>query len=385
MTERKLFIFAGEHSGDRHGSKLLKALKQNVPHLNISGVGGPAIRSEGLAKCILQTEEFAVMGFTDVVQALPKLWRNFYIIRNHILNTQPHAVLLIDYPGFNLRLAKALRQKGYTGKIAHYIAPSVWAHGKNRIHQMAETLDLLMTIYPFEKQYFQSSKLQVEFVGNPLQEYISAYQYDHLWTQHLGIPSTEHLIALFPGSRPGEIARNLPYMLAAVKKMKTDFPEAVFAISCASDDLKDFIFAQLSDHPLRDVHLVPKQYTYELMRDSRTALAKSGTVTLELALHQCPTVVMYKLTFLNWLYAKAVLRLKLPYYCLANILMEKTIFPELIEHDCTADHIHAQLKLMHREGTLRQTCLSNCRTLIQKLQSQNTSQKAAGHIAELLA
>ncbi len=147
-----LFIFAGEKSGDLHGGHLLRELFTTHPHLHISGVGGPSMRAQGL-KCFLSMEDFQVMGFVDVFFALPRLARQFYLIKNFILREQPPIVLLIDYPGFNLRLAASLRKAGFQGHICHYICPSVWAWGKKRIPHMARTLDTLFSILPFEKSF----------------------------------------------------------------------------------------------------------------------------------------------------------------------------------------------------------------------------------------
>ena len=196
----KLFIFSGEPSGDLHGSHLVHALRKQLPSILIEGVPGPKMRAQGVIS-ILQMEDFEVMGFSDVICHLPKLARQFYQLRNHILSTRPKGVVLIDYPGFNLRMAAALRKKGYQGKIIQYVSPSVWAWGKHRIEMMANTLDILLTIYPFENQYFQGSSLNVEYVGNPLYEYIKTYHYDEQWKKKLNLAETNNLIALFPGSR----------------------------------------------------------------------------------------------------------------------------------------------------------------------------------------
>ena len=167
MKTYDIFIFAGEQSGDLHGAELLYALKQKEPNLQIMGVGGPKMRSQGIYS-IEKMESFQVMGLSDVIKALPKLVFLFKNIRNTILKNNPKAVIFIDYPDFNMRMAKSLRKNGYTGKLIHYICPSVWAWRKGRIKDLAETLDLLLTIFPFEPQYFEKTPLKVEYVGNSL-------------------------------------------------------------------------------------------------------------------------------------------------------------------------------------------------------------------------
>lgn len=381
-----IFIFAGEHSGDLHGSHLIKALKELRSTLTFEGVCGPRMRALDVTGP-LKMEDFEVMGLTDVLLALPRLYKNFYKIRDYILHSSPQMVVLIDYPGFNLRLAKSLRQRGYQGKIVQYVSPTVWAWGEHRIQAMASTLDLLLIIYPFESAYFANTSLKTVYIGNPLQDYIRNYNYDNAWQQKTGISSAENLIALFPGSRSSEIKRNLPILLETAQNLHQKQPDIQFAISCSNEATKNLINMQLDQTPAsfqNNTFQVPKHYTYELMRDSRTAIAKSGTVMLELALHTRPSIAMYKLTTLNRLYAKHILKLKLPYYCIVNILSNEQIFPEFIEKDLTIEHLSRQLQSLHEEGIQRTKCLSSCEELQKILGKHNASSSAAQSILEML-
>jgi lipid-A-disaccharide synthase len=383
---KTIFIFAGEHSGDLHGSHLLKNLISHLPDYSFTGVAGPRIREQGI-KHILRVEDFEVMGFTDVLKSFPKLYKQFYIVRDYILDQNPQAVILIDYPGFNLRLAKALRKKGYKGKIIQYISPSVWAWGNKRVKFMAEHLDLLLTIYPFEEKFFAETNLKVKYVGNPLQDYIPKHPYQLNWMHDLGLPKSIPIIALFPGSREGEIKRNLPLQLQAAFMLKKMRPDRCFAISCANQKCSHHIENIIEQSSLKlnqDVFLVPKNYTYELMRDSRTAIAKSGTVTLELALHQRPTVVIYHLTPLNRFIAKRIMGLNLPHYCIVNILGGKSVFPELIEYGLTPSNLLAQLNSLDNEGNDRDRCLLECQNIANMLHVNNASMQAATSIAGIL-
>lgn len=381
MKKRLIYFFAGESSGDLHGSTLLRALRPLLPNHRWLGVGGPMMRAQGLSMH-LPMEEFEVMGLSDVLGRLPTLWGHFRRIRDLVLTENPDAVVLIDYPGFNLRLAKALRAGGYSGKLIHYISPSVWAWGAHRVDQMAKNLDLLLTIFPFEQKYYAKSGLPVTFVGNPLAEYIDTHTYSELV-----VPETDQLVALFPGSRAGEIHRNLPEMLEAAALLKQSDPRVLFAISCAHPETTTVIHEAISNTPLkmnRDVFLVPKSQRYELMRSCRCALAKSGTVTLELALHGKPTVVVYNLSLLNRLYAKHVLGVKLPYYCIVNILAGREVFPELIEGGFDAENMAQKLRVLMADSSERQACLSWCEQVRDILQGVHASQNAAQAIAELL-
>lgn len=381
----KLFIFAGEKSGDLHGSYLLRALLKAKPDLKVTAVAGPLMRetlqSEKGVVDPLQMEDFEVMGFTDVLLSLPKLMRHFKTVLKHILTTSPSAVVLIDYPGFNLRLAKALRKKDYKGKIIQYVSPTVWAHGKSRAQSMEKTLDLLLTIYPFEKECFVGRDLDVEYIGNPLCEYLLRHPYEKEWQHILGIPTDKELIALFPGSRASEIKRNLPLILNAAEKILKTSPDATFGLSISSENAFKQVCAEANkcSAELRHVlYYIPKKYTYELMQKSRSAIAKSGTVTLELALHLCPTVVIYPLTALNRLIAKHILKLKLPYYCIVNILSKDFVFPELIEQAPSVERLVSAFLPLHAEGKTRKTCKTGCETLLNNfMQYKDSSTRAA--------
>lgn len=387
MSSNYLFIFAGEKSGDMHGGNLMRALKKRFPEYSIAGVGGPEMRAQGLHS-VLRMEDFEVMGFSDVLWSLPKLWRQFHAIRDHIIRTNPKAVILIDYPGFNLRMAAALRKRGYKGKIIQYICPSVWAYGKHRIEVMAGALDLLLVIYPFEQQCFSHTSLDVKYVGNPLMENIQKHPYENEWAAMTGIKDKSNLLALFPGSREGEIRRNLPLQLQAAELIQQADPRITFAISCAHDGIIPLIQEQLQGGRLRlnrDVFLVPKSHTYELMRDCRSAIAKSGSVTLELALHKRPTVVLYKLSILNWAIAKFALKVNLPHYCIVNILSEKEVFPELIEKGLTPENLLKAIIPLHEEGPTRKLCLDRCEELRQAINENDASERAAQAIDRILS
>lgn len=232
----RLFIFAGEKSGDLHGYHLIQSLNRHLSGCMITSVAGPEMRSLN-TNVLMPMEEFEVMGFSDVLCSFGKIIKQFRQVRHAILESNPDAVIFIDYPGFNLRMAKSLRKHGYRGKLIQYIAPTFWAWGRSRVRQMTETLDLLLTIYPFENKTFENSKLNVRYVGNPVQESIRDHHYNKQWAEILGIRDLSHLIALFPGSRSSEVRRNLPIQLGAAELYKKAHPEASFAISCAHHDI----------------------------------------------------------------------------------------------------------------------------------------------------
>ena len=380
------FMFAGEASGDLHGSRLLKALSKKDSTGRFFGVGGPRMRQEPF-ECLLAMEKFQVMGLSDVLKSLPQLWKNFHRIKKLILDKKPDCAILIDYPGFNLRLAKALRQSGFSGKLVQYICPTVWAHGKKRIEALNTFYDLLLTIYPFEASYFDHSKLRVEYVGNPLAETISNYPYQTDWASQFGLPQKKELIALFPGSRLGEIQRHAPKQIQAAAALKKRCPKAFFAISCASKELESPLLAAIQKGPLKlnqDLILIPPQHHYDLMRASGSALAKSGTVTLELALHAVPTVVHYDLSLLNHLFAKYFLKLQLPNYCIVNILSNQRVFPEFMGRKIALQDLATALESVHMNLEHRQGIGQQCEQLKGQLGLKASHEMAAKAILETL-
>lgn len=385
--KKKIFLFAGEKSGDLHGAKLIQALKEKDPQVSISAVAGPLMREKGI-HCFIRMEEFEVIGITDILWSLPKIRRQFYAVLDYILKNKPDIVILIDYPGFNLRLAKALRKREFKGKLVQYISPTIWAHGKGRAKTLEDNYDLLLTIYPFEKELFKNSSLSVKYVGNPLKESVETHTYDENWIGLCGIKDTKNLIAIFPGSRKSEIKNNLPYLLDVAEKLKKENPQVTFALSCAHDEMINLLNQAIKNRSLsvgKDLFFVPKTYSYELMRDSRTAIAKCGSVTTELALHKRPTVVMYKVSAFNRFFAKYFLRLNLPHYCMVNILSGKTAFPELIASGLSSENLFRVLKSLNEEGYAREACINDCEQLSSLLKENRSSHEAAQAVLELIS
>lgn len=373
------FIFAGEPSGDLHGSQLLHSLQEKDPTAKFEGVGGPLMRQQGLTP-LVPMEDFQVMGFTSVFQALPRLIHRFYKIRSYILKTSPACVILIDYPGFNLRLAKSLRSKGFKGKIIQYIAPTVWAHGKERIQTLTKNYDLLLTILPFEATLFSHTSLKTTYIGHPLVNIIRSHPYQKEWFKSCGLSSKNHLIALFPGSRKSEITLHLPEQLEAIIPLIKEYPYLCFVICCAQDTFSDEIKKMIKEKGLilnKNIFIVSSSYRYELMKDAHAALSKSGTVALELALHQTPSVIHYHMTRLNYWLAKYFLKVDLPYYCLVNILGNQLIFPEFIEKQGSSEELSQSLEALIIDTEKRAAIIKKCRLIESQLDIPYSDEKSA--------
>ncbi|MFA6914976.1 MAG: lipid-A-disaccharide synthase [Parachlamydiales bacterium] len=376
----KLFIVTGEQSGDAHAADLVKALKDKCGPLDCYGVVGSALRAQGV-KEIARAEDLSVMGFTDVIKVFPRLVRIYKTVRDSILTLNPDVVLMVDATSFNLRLAKSLRKNGFKGKLVQYVSPSVWAWGSHRIQLMADTLDLLLTIYPFEKKCFAETGLKVEYVGNPVLVKANKHSYDTEWREKAGIPKHEDLIALFPGSRQGEILRNLPVMIKAIEQL----PQNTYSIAVSSANaICGPLIKQCLEKSALKSYIVPNAVAHqELMAESAAAIAKSGTVTLELALQQCPTIVAYQLTTLNRLVAKYVLKVNLPYYCIVNILSDEQVFPEYIVNKPTPENLSHSLWQLINDSSERKKCLEGCLKVRQLLSTDELmNEKCAKLLAE---
>lgn len=361
MKNKNIFIFAGETSADLYAAMLHVVLEKMLPTHHFWGVAGPSSRYA--IETYLPMETFQVMGISDVIKALPRLYRAFCKIKKEILKRMPEMVIIIDQPSFGMKLAKALRKQGYTGKIVQFVAPTVWAWKPERAAEMAKYFDLLLTLFDFEPAYFADTSLKTVFVGHPICELI---EHDH--GQSLSLDPERPVLAIFPGSRPQEIKRNLKKQLEAAKIYTEKHPATQICV-CTTEQLPQNIIK------------VPFNARYELMKKADLAIAKSGTVTLELALHSVPTVVTYELSKLNHLMARYVMQLgKMPFYCIVNILAKKELFIEKIRPPVTAEDIAAALEKIDHKA-----CKEGCIELKQHVVGELSAiKRAAKEICEIL-
>lgn len=358
-----LFIATGEVSGDVHGAKLIEELLKLRPFLKIGAVAGPKMRELPIEE-FFPMERLCVMGFLDIVPALPKLIRSFFAIRNKILQLNPKAVVCIDYPGFHLRLERSLRKKGYRGKLIHFICPTVWAWGKNRISLMAKTLDLLLVIFPFEKKCFSSTSLSTRYVGHPLAPHIAQFEPKKKFPGKI--------LAIFPGSRKTEIERNLPIQLKIAKRLQTVDPELQIAVSKTQHEIN-----------APGSLIASSEESYDLMCSSHLALATSGTVTLELALHAVPTVVCFAIGKFDLFLAQKIFRINLPFYAMPNIVLNEQVFPELFGPNLNEENLLFSAQKLLLDADARQKCLEGCKRVQKILGLETASFNAAQSILSL--
>lgn len=325
----KYYIIAGEASGDLHGSNLIKELKKLDGSADVRCWGGDLMQQSG-ATLVKHYRDLAFMGFAEVVSNLRTILRNLKFCKQDILQFKPEALILIDYPGFNLRIAKWAKQQRL--KVIYYISPQVWAWKENRVKQMKENIDKMIIIIPFEKDYFKSKwNWDVEYVGHPLVDVIKNHQSKNI-SQQL---SEKPIVALLPGSRKQEISKKLPIMLG----VSTFFPEYQFIVAEAPS--VDNEFYQHFTKSFSNVSAVKNQ-TYDLLLQAKAALVTSGTATLETALFGVPEVVCYKGSTVSYQIAKRIIKVK--YISLVNLIMDKPVVKELIQDALTVENLKKELQ-----------------------------------------
>ncbi len=347
MQVYDLFISASETSADIHGKNLVSELLKKNPNLKILAIAGPKMRETNI-DVFMNMESFQVMGFVDILFALPKLIKNFFRIRKKILKINPKASIFIDYPDFNLRLEKSLRKKGYKNRLVHYISPTIWAWRKKRADFMAKYLDLLITIFPFEKKYFSHTSLDVEYIGHPL---------INLANEKKNETIKKELIGIFPGSRLKEIQRNLPLQLKAAKKLLIDDQNLKFAISSTNDVLIKQIFEN-ENLDRKNFQIFPRDQNYSFMKKMNLAMATSGTINLELALLKVPTVINFVIKPIDLFIARNLLKINLKHYCIVNIILNKRVFPELYGPNLSVNSLYESLSTLLDENSKKDVASS---------------------------
>lgn len=361
----KYYIIAGEASGDLHGANLMKELFKKDSSAEIRFWGGDLMQNVG-GTLVKHYRELAFMGFAEVVMNLKTILNNIKICKDDIEKYNPDVIIFIDYPGFNMRIAKWAKSKGI--KTHYYIAPQIWAWKENRIKHIKRDFDKLYVILPFEKEFFEKKhNYAVEFVGHPLIDAIynrnksdeNSFRKDHNLDE-------KPIIALLPGSRKQEISKMLEVMLSVVE----DFPDYQFVIAGAPSQEFSFYEQFLKGKNIKFV----ANKTYDLLSNSYAALVTSGTATLETALFKVPEVVCYKGGWISYQIAKRILTLK--YISLVNLIMDEEVVTELIQEECNSKKIKQELNKLLQESH-RKKILEKYDALEQKLGGIGASEKTA--------
>ncbi len=371
----RIYFVAGEASGDNHGAALIAALRRLQPDLQLLGRGGPRMKQIAGENFRDWCNEAGVVGLWEVIKHYPYFRREFHRSLREIRAAKPDAVVLIDYPGFNLRLARALHEGSLGGKIIYYISPQVWAWNRSRIPKMARWLDLMLCIFPFEADLYERSGLRTIFVGHPMIENLEA--------KRTGGARDAKLIGLFPGSREREVRKLMPIFLAVMRELRAHDPELRFEIAAASKTLAEIIRNALKTaDSLGKVEITIGQAA-ETMQRCAAGLVASGTATLEAAFFRMPFVLVYKVAGPTYLAGRMLIQV--PHLGMPNVLAGREIVPEFIQHRAEPSAIaHAVLRLMEDE-TVRRKMLAGFDEVIAKLNKGGANEPAAKAILNLLA
>lgn len=373
--KRSILVVAGEVSGDLHASKVVRVVKQRSPETAFWGIGGDDLRAEGV-ELLQHTDQMSVMGIIEVLKHYRFFKNALKQILTEVDRRKPDAALLVDYPGFNLRLAAELKKRGV--KVYYYISPKVWAWNKKRIPKMAQVIDRLMVVFPFEVDVFADTGLQVDFVGNPLVAQIDEF----LATDPTPLPwGSERRIALLPGSRRQEIERILPTMLDAAKKLEAQFPDISFMIATPNARIEKIVKEQILKVLNKPSRLnVICGNARELMRQAEAAIVTSGTATLETALIGTPHILVYKTSAFTYWFGRAVLTIK--YIGLVNIVADRTVCPELIQQDATAETLAAETAKLMADTPERAAMFAGYAEVRQLLGAKKAAENVAAILCE---
>lgn len=326
--ERRLLLVAGEASGDLHGARLVRALHALGP-CRVRGVAGPALRAAGVEP-LMAMEELAVLGFAEIPARLPALFKTRARLLRALEEFAPHAVVLVDYPGFNLRIGPQLKRRG--ARILYYIAPQVWAWHPERAAAMARWVDHLAVVFPFEEPLFRAAGVAATFVGHPLMDELSPEVDEATFRAEIGATGGQRLLGLLPGSRPQELDRHLDVLLGAARRLSQGRPDLVAVLPLAPG----LDPARLAGRALAGVRVVQGRVRATQAFATACAVA-SGTATLETALFGTPLAILYRTGRLNYAIARRVVHL--PHIGLPNIVAEREVAPELIQDGLTPERL----------------------------------------------
>jgi len=359
----KYYLIAGEASGDLHGGRLIREIKKQQPQARFRAWGGDFMQENG-AEVVRHYRDLAFMGFVEVIKNLPAIWKNFRFCKYDIQQFRPDVVVLIDYPGFNMRLLPFLKRHGI--KVVWYISPQLWAWNASRVKQIKKYVDILLCILPFEKEWYAQHSVAAQFVGHPLLDALHEMTYDPDFA-HRHQLKPDHYLALLPGSRTQEIRKILPVMLQTAAR----FPNFPAVIAQAPNQPAALYQSFGNIHPFTLI----QGNTYEILRNARAALVTSGTATLETALIGCPMLVAYKGSALSYAIGKRLV--KVPYISLVNLIAQKELVLEFIQGNCTPESMATETNRLLHDSVKRETLQQGFTELKTHLGGTGASQRAA--------
>ena len=368
MPLDKLFISAGEPSGDFFGGYLIREIKNLHPELYITAIGGDNISGTG-AKLLYHIRDTAFMGFTEILKHLPFLWKVWRNTIDFIKTEKPNLVILIDYPGFNLRLARAAHKNGIP--VIYYITPQVWAWHSSRVKKIKKYIKEVICIFPFEEPWFRKHGVNATFVGHPLLDIYDNKKKSIEPSSIIRTGNVSHLIGLFPGSRRQEVNRHLDIMVDSIKALRKNFPELKAVVAVAPDINTDDYESRL---PYKWLQWI-RGKNYEIMQQSDLLILSSGTSTVEAAIHQTPMVVIYRLSQISYWLGKLLIRV--PYISMVNLISDIQVVPELIQHKASPENISIEAERILKNKKIENETKIFLKNFSSKIGPKGASRRAA--------
>jgi lipid-A-disaccharide synthase len=377
MTVAKLqrvMMIAGEASGDMHGAGVVRALRARRPGVEITGIGGDRMRAEGM-DLTFHCSGLSFMGFSEVVRNLPTVFRVERTLNGLLETRRPDVVVLIDYPGFNLRFARKAKQRGIP--VLYYISPQVWAWNPGRVNTMKSVVDRMKVVFPFEVDIYRKAGIDVEFVGHPLVEHISATMTREAFLGRHGLDPARKILGLFPGSRLQELERILPTLVLAAGRLQEELnvqPVLAVAPNLGAESFRPYLGPGT---PIR----LAEHATYDLMQYADAAVVTSGTATLETGWFGTPMVIVYRTSALS--YAIGRMLVDLPYIGLVNIVAGRKVVPELLQSDMTADRVAEEVRPYLEDPSRAEDLRRDLAVVRTKLGTPGASDRVASAVVEL--
>ena len=382
MNKIKIFLIAGEASGDILGGRLMAALKQLNNEIVFYGIGGKNMERQGLSS-IFPMHDLSIMGFVEVIPALPRIFKCISQTVQHLCEIDPDLVITIDSPDFCFRVTSRFRTFGLKAKLIHYVAPSVWAYRPERAKKIAKIYDHLLCLLPFEPQYFQETGLKASFIGHPIVDKKPVNK-TVFRAQH-NIDSDQQLLCVTLGSRKGEVSRLLPIFLKSIELLAAKVDNLVVVMSTVSNDLAAYIKQNILKAKVRIIVLAAENRD-EIFAACDFALAKSGTNVLELASHSVPCVVAYRVNPITAFFLKRML--KIPFVTIINLICGRLVIPEFIQEHCTPKLLADALYLLHADQDIKNAQLTGVNYALEMLglgSAELPSMKAAKIVLQLLS
>lgn len=374
MNSLKLFLVAGEPSGDLHGSLLIREIKKISPGIKLVGIGGKLMEEAGLT-LYENLASKAIVGFWEVLKRIGYFRQLYKKAIEWVKEEKPNALVLIDYPGFNLRLAKEAKRLGF--KVIYYISPQVWAWGTKRVEILKEFVDEIIVVFKFEEEFYRELGINVKFLGHPLLDLITPDIGEDAFLKRYGLSPNKKRIFLMPGSRDGEVERHLPILLEAIEGIYKNDREIEFLF------LKSpYLKKEIKIPKGLPIHIISGD-NYNAIFHSHAGIVASGTATFESAVLGTPFVIIYKTSFLNYLILKP--QVKVPYIGIVNIIMGKEIIPEFIQNRCRPEIIRNTLEKLLYEETYYKEVKENLKRFHQKLGEKGAARRAAEFIISKLS